>query len=98
MIALLTIAAFATFEGIGQILLAPGAYLAITTIQNNVISPFAYGNRLRLNPVVVLLSTLAGWFLWGVAGAFMAIPLLAAVKVFADHSHPGSRLAVALGE
>lgn len=98
MMALLAVAAFATFEGIGHILLAPGVYLAITTIQNNVISPFAYGNRLQLNPVVVLLSTLAGWFLWGVAGAFMAIPMLAAVKVFADHTHPGSRLAVALGE
>jgi predicted PurR-regulated permease PerM len=98
MMVLLTIAAFATFEGIGHILLAPGAYLAITTIQNNVISPFAYGYRLQLNPVVVLLGTLAGWFLWGTPGAFMAIPVLAAVKVIEDHTKPDSRLAVALGE
>jgi len=76
MMILLTVSAFATFDSIGRVLLAPGAYLAITTIQNNAVSPFAYGNRLKLNPVVVLLATLVGWFLWGVVGAFVAIPCL----------------------
>jgi len=98
MIAFLTVAAFASFDSVGKILLAPGAYLAITTIQNNVVSPFAYGNRLQLNPVMVLVSTLAGYALWGVAGAFMAIPILAAIKIFADRLRPGSRLGTALGE
>jgi predicted PurR-regulated permease PerM len=98
MMVLLTVVAFATFDSIGHVLLAPGAYLAITTIQNNAVSPFAYGNRLKLNPVVVLLATLVGWFLWGVTGAFVAIPLLAAVKVLAEHADPRSRLAEVLGE
>jgi predicted PurR-regulated permease PerM len=98
MMALLAISAFATFDSIRQVLLAPGAYLAITTIQNNAISPFAYGNRLKLNPVVILLATLLGWFLWGVTGAFVAIPVLAATKVIADHTDPKSRLAEVLGE
>jgi predicted PurR-regulated permease PerM len=98
MMILLTISAFASFDSIGRVLLAPGAYLAITTIQNNVVSPFAYGNRLKLNPVVVLLATLLGWFLWGVVGAFVAIPVLAATKVFADHANPQSGLAEVLGE
>jgi predicted PurR-regulated permease PerM len=98
MMVLLAISAIATFDSIGRVLLAPGAYLAISTIQNNAVSPFAYGNRLKLNPVVVLLSTLVGWFLWGVTGAFVAIPVLAATKVVADHTSPGSRLAEILGE
>jgi predicted PurR-regulated permease PerM len=98
MMVLLAITAFATFDSIGHILLPPGAYLAITTIQNNAVSPFAYGNRLNLNPVVILLATLVGWFLWGVTGAFVAIPLLAAVKVLADHTDPRSRLAEVLSE
>jgi predicted PurR-regulated permease PerM len=98
MIVFLTITAFATFEGLGHVLLVPASYLAITTIQNNAVSPFAYGSSLRLNPVVVLLSTLVGWFLWGVAGAFVAVPVLAATKVFAEHASRGSRLATALGD
>lgn len=98
MIAVLTITAFATFEEVGRVLLVPASYLTITTIQNNAVSPFAYGSSLRLNPVMVLFVTLVGWFLWGVAGAFVAVPVLAAIKVFAEHSSRGSRLAAAIGE
>lgn len=98
MIGFLTIVSFATFDGLGHIVLAPSAYFAITTIQNNVISPFAYGSRLRLNPIAVLLGVLVWWFLWGVAGAFVAVPLLATVKIFADHSRGWTRLGIVLGE
>jgi predicted PurR-regulated permease PerM len=98
MVAAVTITAFATFEGISQILLAPLAYTTISTIQNNLVSPFAYGGGLRVNPLAILLGVLVGWFLWGVAGAFVAVPLLAAVKVFADHSGRDSRLATILDE
>jgi predicted PurR-regulated permease PerM len=98
MIAFLSITAFATFDNVGHILLVPFSYLAITTIQNNAVSPFAYGSSLRLNPVVVLFATLVGWFLWGVAGAFVAVPVLAAVRVFAEHSRSDSRLAAVLTE
>jgi predicted PurR-regulated permease PerM len=98
MVAAATLTGFATFDGIGQILLAPLVYIAISTIQNNVVSPFAYGSGLRLNPLAILLIVIIGWFLWGVAGAFVAVPLLAAVKIFAEHSNRDSRLAAVLAE
>lgn len=98
MMAMLTAAGFATFDGIGQVLLAPGAYFAITTIQNNVVSPYAYGNELRLNPVAVLLGVLLWYFIWGVPGAFVAVPLLAAAKIIADHSESWRWLGIVLGE
>ncbi len=98
MVVSLTITGLATFEGIGQVLLAPVAYLIISTIQNNAVSPFAYGSGLRLNPLAVLVSVLIGWFLWGVAGAFVAVPLLAAVKIFVDRLNRDSRLAAVLEE
>jgi predicted PurR-regulated permease PerM len=98
MIAFLSVTAFATFDALDRVLLVPFSYFAITTIQNNAVSPFAYGSSLKLNPVMVLVATLVGWFLWGVAGAFVAVPLLAAVRVFAEHSSSHSRLAVVLSE
>ena len=98
MVVSLTITGLATFEGIGQVLLAPSAYIIISTIQNNAVSPFAYGSGLRLNPLAVLVSVLIGWFLWGVAGAFVAVPLLAAVKIFVDCLNRDSRLAAVLEE
>ena len=98
MVAAVSVTAFAAYEGIGQILLPPLAYITISTIQNNLISPFAYGSGLRLNPLAILLVVLVGWFLWGVAGAFAAVPVLAAVKVFAERLNRESRLAAILAE
>lgn len=98
MVAALTVTAFATFDSLGHIVLAPLAYILISTIQNNAVSPFAYGSGLRLNPLAVLLGVLIGWFLWGVAGAFVAVPLIAATKIFAEHASRHSRLAAVLSE
>jgi predicted PurR-regulated permease PerM len=98
MVAAITITAFATLEGVGQILLPPLAYITVSTIQNNVVSPFAYGSGLRLNPLAVLLVVVVGWFLWGVAGAFVAVPVLAAIRIFAERASPNSRLAAVLGD
>jgi predicted PurR-regulated permease PerM len=98
MVIALSVTGLATFDSIGHVLLAPAAYVTISTIQNNAVSPFAYGSGLKLNPLAVLLSVLIGWFLWGVAGAFVAVPALAAVKIFAERSNRDSRLAEILSE
>jgi len=98
MVGAVTVTAFASFDSLGHILLAPVAYIVVSSIQNNIVSPFAYGSGLQLNPLVVLLIVLIGWFLWGVAGAFVAVPLLAGVKVFAERTNRNSRLAAVLAE
>jgi predicted PurR-regulated permease PerM len=98
MVIALTVTGLATFDSIGHVLLAPAAYITISTIQNNAVSPFAYGSGLKLNPLAVLLAVLLGWFLWGVAGAFVAVPVLAAVRIFAERSSRDSRLAAVLSE
>ena len=90
--------AFVTFDELGRILLIPGSYLVITTLQNNLVSPLAYGRRLKLNPVAVLVGVLFWWFLWGVAGAFVAVPIVAAVKALADRVEGLSTVAEFLGE
>lgn len=82
---LLTVVGLTTFTSVGHILVAPAAYLAISTLQNNVVSPLVYGRRLRLNPVAVLVAVMFWWTLWGVAGAFLAVPIIAAVSVVSRH-------------
>jgi predicted PurR-regulated permease PerM len=98
MVVLLTLAGLATSSSVGHALLAPGAYLLITTLQNNLVSPYAYGRHLRLNPVAVFLGVLVWFFLWGVPGAFLAVPIVAATKILADHLPPLAPLAEFLGE
>jgi len=85
MMILLTLTGLATADGIGQALLPPAIYLTITTLQNNLVSPVAYGRRLRLNPVAILVGVLFWYYLWGVAGAFLAVPIIATVKILGEH-------------
>jgi predicted PurR-regulated permease PerM len=85
MLIALGVAGLGASQSLGQALLAPGAYLLISTLQNNLVSPVAYGRRLRLNPVAVLVGVLFWWFLWGVPGAFLSVPIIAAVKIMGDH-------------
>jgi predicted PurR-regulated permease PerM len=98
MVGLITVASFAAFDSLGQIVLPPLAYITISSIQNNLVSPFAYGSGLRLNPLAVLIIVIIGWFLWGPAGAFVAVPLLAAARVFAERSSTSSRLEEVLSD
>jgi predicted PurR-regulated permease PerM len=49
------------------------------------VSPLVYGRRLKLNPVAVLVGVMFWWSLWGVAGAFLAVPIIATAKVLGDH-------------
>ena len=98
MIILLTATAFSQFDALGRILLVPATYLIITALQNNLVSPLVYGQRLKLNPVAVLLGVVFWWLLWGVAGAFLAVPFFATLKILADHVESLTPIATFLGE
>ena len=97
-VGLLLISGFSVFSGLGEVLLAPAIYLVISTLQNNVISPYAYGNRLKLNPLAVMIFVLFWWFIWGIPGAFLAIPIAATLKVLGDQVPQMSPLGELLGE
>jgi predicted PurR-regulated permease PerM len=98
MIALLTMAGLVNFQSVGHALLVPGAYLAVNLIQANLISPMVLGRRLTLNPVAILVGLVFWWWLWGVGGAFIAVPLLATLKIFCDHIESLSPIGEFLGK
>jgi predicted PurR-regulated permease PerM len=85
MVVILGVAALTTFDSIGKTLLIPASFLMVNLIQGNLVSPVLLGHRLALNPVALFIG-LAFWFwIWGVSGAFIAVPLLAMLKIFCDH-------------
>jgi predicted PurR-regulated permease PerM len=98
MVCLLSITAVASFDGVAHILMVPAAYLVISTIQANVVSPYVMGDRLELNPMAVLLGVLLWWCLWGITGAFVAVPILAAIKIIADRTGRLKSVGKLLGE
>jgi predicted PurR-regulated permease PerM len=85
--------ALLSFDSLGFALVFPATYLALATIEGNFITPFVMGRSLTLNPVLVLLSlTFWGW-MWGIVGILLAVPILAAFKIFCTHLEPLEPLA-----
>ncbi|HEY9517086.1 MAG TPA: AI-2E family transporter [Gemmatimonadaceae bacterium] len=97
MVAILALAGLTTFESVGHAMLIPATYLLINIIQANVVSPLLLGNRLTLNPVAIFVGLALWFFLWGIPGAFLAVPLLAAFKIFCDHIEPLAAVGEFLG-
>jgi predicted PurR-regulated permease PerM len=85
LIALLTLAGLVTFEQVGHALLIPAAYLGVNVLQSQVFSPLILGRRLTLNPVAIFVGLVFWWWIWGIPGAFIAVPLIATFKIFCDH-------------
>jgi predicted PurR-regulated permease PerM len=86
MVGLLFLTGLAAGQGFGHAVLAPAAYLIISTLQNNLVSPAAYGRGLRLNPTAILVGVMFWGLVWGVAGVFLAVPLLAIIRVIAERN------------
>jgi predicted PurR-regulated permease PerM len=81
----LLVAALTTFDNTGRALLVPTTFLAINLVQANFVSPILLGKRLTLNPVAIFVGLAFWWWIWGVPGAFIAVPLLSTFKIFCDH-------------
>ena len=53
--------------------------VAVQQLEGNVLSPMLQGKTMNLHPGVVLMSVTAGGSLFGVTGAFLAVPVAASV-------------------
>jgi predicted PurR-regulated permease PerM len=84
----MTLGAVLSFDSFSYALVFPAAYLILATLEGNFITPWLMGRSLILNPVIVLLSlTFWGW-MWGIPGVILAVPILAAFKIFCAHIEP----------
>ena len=84
-IAVLGTAALVSFDTLGHALLVPGAFFVINLVEANIVSPLVLGNRLRLNTVALFIGMMFWWYVWGIPGALMAVPMMATIKIFCDH-------------
>jgi predicted PurR-regulated permease PerM len=82
---LLGLAAFVTFEDTGHALLVPGTFLALNLIESNLVTPMIYGNRMKLNTVALFIGLVFWWYIWGIPGAILAVPIMATIKIVCDH-------------
>jgi predicted PurR-regulated permease PerM len=80
--------ALVTFDTVGQAMLAPLAYYALTSLEGQIVTPLLLGRHLAINTVAVFVTVMLWVWLWGIAGALLAVPVLVIVKVLSDNLPP----------
>jgi predicted PurR-regulated permease PerM len=69
-------------------LLPAGGFFAIHLLEGQFITPLLVARRFTLNPVVVIVSLIFWYWMWGVPGAILAVPVLGIVKIICDSIRP----------
>lgn len=59
-------------------------YLFVQFVDNNIIVPRIVASKVKINALVSIVVVLTGGALWGVAGMFLSIPIIAIMKVIFD--------------
>ena len=83
-VALLALVGLTTFDDLWQGLLPAGIYLSLHFAEGEVITPSLLARQFTLNPVVVMIALIFWYWMWGVAGALLAVPMLATFKIVCD--------------
>jgi len=73
--------AVASIDDLGRALLAPVAYLVLSGLEAYVITPQIIGARFSINPVAVFVAVAFWGWIWGIPGAFLAVPILTATSI-----------------
>ena len=69
-------------------LLPVGLYFLIHVVEGEIVTPMLMARRFTINPVAVMLALLFWYWMWGVPGAILAVPMLAITKIVCDELRP----------
>jgi predicted PurR-regulated permease PerM len=69
-------------------LLPVGLYFGIHIIEGEFATPMLLARRFTINPVALILALVFWYWMWGVPGAILAVPLLAITKIVCDDLRP----------
>jgi predicted PurR-regulated permease PerM len=69
-------------------LLPAGLYLIIHLVEGETVTPMILARRFTVNPVAVVLGLVFWYWMWGVPGAVLSVPMLAILKIICDDVPP----------
>jgi predicted PurR-regulated permease PerM len=87
-VTLFLLAGLLTIDTLWQALLPAGLYIAIHVIEGETITPMLLARRFTLNRAVVVIALVFWFWMWGIPGAVIAVPLLAITKIVCDRIRP----------
>src|SRR3990172_2428816 len=80
-VALIGIAALVSCDDTGRVFLVVGGCVAINLLEGYLVTPHLMGKHLPLNPVAIFVSLLYWGWVWGPAGALLAVPITVMLQV-----------------
>jgi len=95
--AILAVVALLSFDDWLRIVAPPLAFMCLTALEGNFVTPTVVGRRLTLNPIFVFATVLFWGWLWGVPGALLAVPILAVFKILCDATPPLRTIGALIG-
>jgi predicted PurR-regulated permease PerM len=69
-------------------LLPAGLYLGLHIIEGQTVTPMLLARRFTLNPVLVIIALVFWFWMWGIPGAILSVPMLAITKIICDRVKP----------
>ncbi|MDA0661910.1 MAG: AI-2E family transporter [Proteobacteria bacterium] len=81
----ITVVSLLSFDDWWQVLAPPLVYGGLTVVEGYFITPTVLGRHLTVSPIAVFLSMLLWTWVWGMAGALLAVPILVVVMTTAQH-------------
>lgn len=77
-----------SFESTSYALVFPAIYFSLNLLEGSFLTPIVVGRLLTLNTVMVFVFLMFWGWIWGIAGALLAVPILAILKIICDHIEP----------
>lgn len=87
-IVIFLLAGMLSFDSLWWALLPSILYFGIHLVEGETLTPMLLAHRFTLNPVLVILSLVFWFWMWGVPGAILAVPMLAILKIICDRVRP----------
>ena len=82
------LAGFLSIDSLWGAFLPAGLYLLIHLVEGETVTPMLLARRFTINPVLVILSLVFWYWMWGVPGAILSTPMLAITKIICDRIRP----------
>ena len=82
------LAGLLSIDSLWAAFLPAGLYLLIHLIEGETVTPMLLARRFTINPVLVILSLVFWYWMWGVPGAILSTPMLAITKIICDRIRP----------
>ena len=83
-IAVFFLAGLLTIDNIWLAPLPAALYFGVHLIEGETITPMLLARRFTINPVLVVISLVFWYWMWGVPGAILATPMVAMIKIICD--------------